>query len=191
VTHYCRRFAGREWLKSTCGYCGFSKGRPEIQARWRAYPDRGADVLVMELVALALNPLLPLYVDKTAHRVITQAEGMGEVLVRYALRLASCPWACYRVRRCRSKKAWDRSVERLVVGTQAEASAHLGRVASEAGVEVEVSAEGIERAWLRRRTGGRDAAKAEEMLSVAPAAAQDKARPWFEKSWRVALRMVG
>jgi hypothetical protein len=190
---YLRGVFGVEWLKSACVFCPFSRGKAEVLARYRADPQSAAFALWVEHVALALNPRMALFAEKSLRSVL-EKDGNEEALRLFAGMLAGQgAWAVYRVRRLyRSAGLADRNVEVLAEGTQAETAAELRLLAAQAGVEAQEEA-GSLRAWLRRKEAG-VVKTSEEMLVALPLVPESKAaRGWSEEKWeaRVSLPVAG
>ncbi len=202
---------GVTWLKSCCVYCPFSKGRPEILARFRESPDEAVLGLWIEYVSMALNPRLKLYGDVKGIKDVLTRDGNAAALALFESRLAATEgdWVVYRVRRLyKNVNQADRHIGVVARGTRAEAEAAVGRLAVERGSVPEEDADGYVRAYLirraekpkpkRTRPGDPPPPKAkyeavEEMLVAAPRVAVEKAaRGWAEEKWaaRVPLAMA-
>lgn len=93
---------GIVWPRSCCVYCPFAGGSKRKNAlladRWRAEPAAGVLTLVIETVALALNPRMLLFKDVSAWQVAHE-QGLTEVLAAADAYLNSCTWAIYDVQR--------------------------------------------------------------------------------------------
>jgi hypothetical protein len=189
---FIREVTGIEWQKSACTYCPFAlahkAGLAATLTRYAETPDAGADTLVMEHIALALNPAQGLIGGKRAIDAVRQA-GHVEVLAEFQSRLDASEHAVYEVRRVLRAKAGDptrmsnasRSVRRLSTGTRADALAELDALAAAHGWTVETGADGITRAWIETR--GPVFPTREAFLVVAPATVHDKEQPNFEAWW--------
>jgi hypothetical protein len=171
---------------SCCTFCPFASDKPDILARYRAFPKAAAEALLLENVSMALNPNSFLYRDRSLVSVLEKA---GHIL---ALRLfeqllEEQRWALYRVRRVYTSKGHAcRLVEKLLEGKKEEMQTALkGLAAGQTVVEV-----GSLRAHVIRRK--RDTYPCQqEMLVVAPALAEAKAKRSFGAHWeRVALRCL-
>lgn len=99
---YLRDRFGIQWPRSCCAYCPFAGGSKRKNAllaeRWRREPAAGVLALVLETVALALNPRMMLFKDVSA-RAVAHQQGLTEVLAAVDAYLDSCTWALYDVQR--------------------------------------------------------------------------------------------
>lgn len=178
---YLLKHTGERWPKSCCTFCPFTNGKPEVLARYHAMPGRAADALLLELVAMALNPRMTLYRDRSLYSILL-VEGNPEPFRILHERLAGLLWAVYRVRRVyKAKGRADRSVERLVEGTRDKVLYALQVEATRAGQAIENTANGPRFYTVRRRVDAYPAF--EEMYVAAPALANDKAKKNFERGW--------
>ena len=191
VREYADQITGEPWPKSCCTFCPFTRGRDEVLARFRNWPHHGAFVLMMEAVALAFNPRMPLYANKSALKVVEKA-GLSEVLGIFRRRLDDTEHAIYRVRRCRPGKSWHRSIERVESGSRELCRARLRSMAQARGVAVQHEEDDARtlRVYLRERAGVKQGTEAEEMLVVAPGLTPNKARDGFEAHWRRSLAVL-
>lgn len=180
---------GVAWEKSACVYCPFAlanrEGRARVLARYAADPAAGVETLMLEHVALALNPAQGLVGGKRAVDMV-RAAGHRHVLDAFEGALAASEYAVYEVRRVLRPRADDptkqanasRSVRRWATGTRAAMTALLAETAAGS---VEVADDGIARAYLRRR--GASLPTGEHFLVAAPAVVADKEAPRFEQWW--------
>jgi hypothetical protein len=142
--------------------------------------------MLLEHLSLALNPRATLYRDRSLIQ-ITRDEGNLRAAERYESRLASLPWAIYRVRRIYSApgKA-DRAVERQAVyGSQAAATDAVRGRALKDGAEL-TELRGILYGFIEHRSESVFPCR-EEYIVAAPAVVEDKARhglSHFEVKWR-------
>jgi hypothetical protein len=183
---YLRDAFGIGWKKSACVYCPFTPLRGAALERHREHPDAVAEALMLEHLSLALNPRATLYRDRSLIQ-ITRDDGNQKALDQYESRLASLPWAIYRVRRIYAGpgKA-DRAVERQAVyASHAAATAALRQ--SAAGGKAELTElRGMLYAYIERRSAAVFPCR-EEYFVAAPAIVDDKARhglAHFEVKWR-------
>ena len=132
-----RRMTGAEWKKSCCSFCPFAGGRKPILERYASDPEAAAEALMLEHLALALNPRMALYKTKTLESIV-EADDNYRALRLFRDRLETEPYAVYRVRRIfTSKGKADRSVERQETGTRKEMLTllhGLGAVSHQGGV---------------------------------------------------------
>jgi hypothetical protein len=161
--------------------CPFANGKPDVPARYREMPEAAAAALLLEEVALAFNPRMTLYRDRSLRSVLV-ADRQVEPFVLLYRKLAEQPWGLYRVRRVYvAKGVARRSAERLMEGTREQARKALEAAAAEQGQAVEVTAHSPRFYALRRTPEAYPTA--EEMYVVAPAVVQQKAGPNFERTW--------
>lgn len=112
---YLRRVLGVEWKKSACVYCPFNRLHGGALDRHRKHAGQVGEALLMEHVALALNPRAGLYKNRSLIQ-ITQQTGNDVAMETYRRGLDRHQWAIYRVRRIYTGKGKaDRAVERLHV----------------------------------------------------------------------------
>lgn len=182
---YLERIFGIEWKKSACVYCPFNRLQGEAIERHRNHASQVGDALLMEHVALALNPRAGVYKNHSLIQ-ITQEAANAVALETYRRGLGSHQWAIYRVRRIYTAKGKaDRAVERLrVFADEVSANRALTEMAANEHSKL-CHAGAIAYLWREERTEGRYPCH-EEFLTAAPATVQTKARyglPWFEARW--------
>lgn len=115
-----RRMTGATWQKSCCSFCPFAGGRAPILARYATDPGAAAEAMMLEHVALALNPRMALYKTKTLEAIV-ESDGNRVALRLFRRNLSSAPHALYRVRRIfTSKGKAGRSIERQDEGSRSE-----------------------------------------------------------------------
>src|SRR5262249_10785510 len=161
---YLRRHLGVSWPKSCCFFCPFARGKEDVLARYRAMPELAAEALLIEHVALTLNPKMTLYADRSLWSVLVNDVNQP-ALDAFEHRLERFAYALYRVRRIYKRKGGaERSVEKLAVGGRLDCLRAF--FASEG--KIEKDPHGFLRRYLRKARPGVYPA-AEEMLVVAPA----------------------
>ncbi len=166
---------GRWFNRSCCAQCPF---QTEWASRWRSHPQSGADALLLEYTALALNPRMRLFGRHSAWS-LASGHQLDEVIAAARARIAAAPWAGYEVRRTFSRpNAALRSVRTLTVGTRAAVRA---AVAATTARHLDTDPLGVVRAWLRPATSGYP--RAEHLIVAAPAGVADKERPAFARTW--------
>lgn len=165
---------GADWPKSACTYCPFAlcstAGRERVLAAYRAEPAAGVHALLLEHIAVSLNPRQGLAAGERLSGLLAATGQHHDVLSAFAASLDRMPWRVYEVRRVIRPRAGDPA-------RAANASRSLHAVA--AGSRTQMT----ERAWLRRR--GAALRAAEHFLVAAPAGPQDKGRP------RLRCRLAG
>lgn len=182
---YLRRLLGVEWKKSACVYCPFNRLKGEAVERHLAHADQVAAAMVMEHVALALNPRASLYKNRSLIQIASDTRNTGAVR-EYRRHLHESPWTTYRVRRIYTARGKaDRAVERLeVFDSDRSAIDRLAQLATAEQSELVHIGE-IPYVWRERRTEEAYPCR-EEFLTAAPATVDTKARyglPWFEERW--------
>lgn len=201
---FIREITGAEWVKSACYFCPFAGQGVEkdsLVERWARFPELGADTLLMEYTAQALNPTQTLFGgrkknsrgelgawDQNSAIKFATDRGLSGVLEAYEAQLTSTTWAVYRVRRAwTSNSTASRSVEILATGSRSEAVEALEAIAAGRGLTVTTEAPGhsITRAvaTAKPETGK----GAEELLVAAPATADAKAGKSFDAAFAKAL----
>lgn len=183
---------GITWKKSYCAQCPFPGdigGLPGHLERLRAFPERAAEVLMLEHVALALNPNSRLFGTTTLHSHVV-ADRNTAALTAFHRAQAAGSWSVYQVRRI----LWPRGEEHLkgpawrsvrtvaVASSRAEAMRELQQRAAERGEAVEIDEHRIPRSWALRR--GETYPTPESFDVVAPTVVLDKERPEFAGAWR-------
>jgi hypothetical protein len=192
---YIRKVTGVTWPKSACTFCPFAlcsaAGQDRVLAAYQAEPAAGVHALVLEHIAVALNPRQGL---AAGHRLAAILAGTGQhddVLDRFRATLTQLPWRVYEVRRViqprpgdpgKAGSAW-RSVRAVAAGDRAAAETALAQLAHDAGAAAE-DEDGVSRAWLRRR--GSTLPATEHFLVACPAGPADKQRPGFAATWAAA-----
>jgi hypothetical protein len=184
---YLRSIFAIEWQKSACTYCPFARLRAPAIERQKRHPRQIADALVLELTSLALNPRGALYKDK-ALLDIAKKEGYDEAFEIMNEILGKSEWALYRVRRLLhanasgGKGTADRCVERLATFANRDHALDALLDRNQLGEYEEIRQ--IPYIWIQRR--GNTYPTREELLSIAPATVETKARygvPWFDAKW--------
>ncbi|MFJ5121921.1 hypothetical protein [Kitasatospora sp. NPDC088548] len=223
VQRYLRAELGiAEYPKSYCAECCFPESADSLPAhlgRLREYPELAAAVLVMERVAMSLNPNSTLFKNRSLLGLIEEDDNAA-ALAQFERELTSGESAVYDVRRivfprrttwCRERHgkscrtpgadcrdpeakgvAW-RSVRQVFVGSPDAAAARLHASAAERGRPV-TTKDGISRVQYAER--GRLYPTYEGFLVAAPAVVRDKQRAGFEQAWDDAtgkprLRLLG
>ena len=164
-------------------------GRARVLAAYRAEPAAGVHALVLEHIAVSLNPRQGLAAGERLSGLLAATGQHHDVLSAFAAGLGRMPWRVYEVRRVIRPRADDparpgnasRSIRAVAAGSRAQMAAVLRTMAKAEGTAVE-DEDGIERAWLRRR--GTAFPSAEHFLVSAPAGPQDKDGPGFDAAWQ-------
>lgn len=191
---------GITWPRSCCLYCPFqcsAGSMDDLTDRWRATPDAGAEALAVEFTALALNPRMGLFGERTAHDLVAE-RGLTESASRAAARRddPSVLWSVHEVRRifdarkndpARKGISW-RSVALAGSGTRDRAASVLRMLAARHGTQVVTDRFGIDRVWLRRPAPGCYPA-VEHFYVLAPAGVAAKERPGFRGRWQSATEL--
>lgn len=186
---YITNVTGAAWEKSACVYCPFAlankTGRARTLARYADTPAAGAATLMLEHVALALNPAQGLIGGQRAYDVVRDA-GHTHVLDAFHSELDAAEHAVYEVRRVLRPRKDDptrmanaaRSVRRLATGSRADM---LDLLEGTATGLLDTGEDGITREYLRRR--GTMFPTGEHFLVAAPAVVDDKQHDSFEAWW--------
>lgn len=177
---------GATWPKSACTFCPFSGGRAEVLDRYLEHPLEAVEGLLMESVALALNPRAKLFKTKSLREKI-EGSGNAAALAAFELELEAATWALYRVRRKFTQRVDGkfnvaRSVEVVDTGSRLGMADALEAKALELDVKVERDG-AIARAEVVGFNAKFDGAE-EEIFSIAPAMAEAKAPRFDEATWR-------
>jgi hypothetical protein len=186
---YITQVTGATWEKSACTFCPFAlankAGRARTLARYAETPAAGVETLMLEHIALTLNPAQGLIGGTRAIDVVREA-GYTHVIDAFQEALEASESALYEVRRILRPHKADptrmanaaRSVRRVANGTRA---AMLDLLEGTAGDVLETGADGIARAYLRRR--GATFPTAEHFLVVGPSDVADKESKHFDQWW--------
>lgn len=196
AVNYTISVVGDSVGKSACTFCPFSfgnkAGRAHMLDRYAAEPAVAARTLLMEHLALALNPAQGLIGGKRLIDLI-RAENMTGVLGAFESLLAEQTYAIYDVRRIISARKGDsaiagnvdRSLRLRGTGTRDELQGLLDRLAADGdarGVTTTVVGDdGIMRLYQHRR--GTHFPTIERFFVVAPALAPTKERAGFDDRW--------
>lgn len=169
------------WAKSACTMCPFAMSCGDSRTVvFKRYEDEdraaGTKALLMEHCSLAFNTEQGLLGERHLVDLVAKA-GYYNQADRLADALDSTDdWGLYEVKRITGMN-W-RKLVRVADGSRADMDAALR---AQEG-EFEVGRDGIARVWLRHREPGRKTT-VEHFFVVAPALANDKARPTFNKHW--------
>jgi hypothetical protein len=183
---------GVRWAKSCCVFCPFgynAKNRPELNRRHLGEPEPVADAMMMEHMALSLNPRGTLYSGASLIQIQVEINNQPAVQ-KYTEKLTERQWTLYRVRRIYSAPGTASRAVQTVASerTGQEALSTLHSVAERIERTVEV-ARGISYIYLRRRPEkitAEDCPVLEEIVVAAPAGVNDKTtNSWeaFETAW--------
>lgn len=175
------------WNKSACVYCPYSggKSKKETLRRMRENPEEAVTALMLEAVAMMLNPNSKLYGTHSLLDLLIE-DGNTAAIELFHRRLEAKPWSVYDVRRVyfpakddpmRKGTAW-RSVKPLFTGNAAQARAWLR--ANDAGRPVGPDG----RVWLRHQDEFATYPKAERFLVATVAGVQEKERVNFTAQWQ-------
>jgi hypothetical protein len=175
------------WNKSACVYCPYSAGKSKNATlkRMRENPEEAVTALMLEAVAMMLNPNSKLYGTHSLLDLLIE-DGNTAAIELFRHRMEAKPWSVYDVRRVyfaaqadpmRKGTAW-RSVKQLFTGSAGQARAWLRANATGRPV----SADG--RVWLRHQDEFVAYPKAERFLVATLAGVQDKERVNFTRQWQ-------
>jgi hypothetical protein len=101
---YIKEVTGVDWQKSACVYCPFARVDASMIARQKQFPDQVSHAMVLERLALAMNPRGQLYKQQPLYQIVS-ASGNRPALDLFHARLEKEPWGLYRVRRIYQPKA--------------------------------------------------------------------------------------
>lgn len=193
---YTRSIIGTSPGRSACFYCPFSLGnkasRAQMLARYAAEPEIAARTLLMEHLALALNPAQGLIGGKRLIDLI-RAENMTGVLGAFEDLLGQQRHAIYEVRRIISARGGDpsmagtvqRSLRTRYTGARKILEHVIDRLAAEGAAKGAITAvtgdDGIRRLYQYQR--GSTFPTIERFFVVAPALAPSKERAGFDARW--------
>jgi len=182
--------------KSACNFCPFgltnTVSRARSLARYIAEPSQAMLPLLMEHVAVALNPRQGLIAGARLIDALAAEETAAPLLARFEDHLNAQPWALYDVRRAfRADKNDDqrsagvvRALTRLAEGTRRQILANLDTHAEMLRLPIEF--DGLhERIWLQHREKFYPCV--EHALVAAPAVVADKIGPGFTAAWQAGL----
>ena len=200
---YIEEQTGARWVKSACYFCPFAgqgSEKANLAERWKRYPELGADALMMEYTAQALNETQTLFGGRKRDRNgdlgpwdqgsairFANVYDLAEVLRTYGERLRMAEWALYRVRRVwTSKSTASRHLEIVARGDRALAVSCLDLTARRLGVSVTEESPGhvITRAVVTRKP--ESGKGCEEMYVAAPATARPKGADGFDERFDAA-----
>ena len=176
------------WKKSSCTFCPFSGGRAPVLKRYQEEPQAAARAMLLEAVALALNPRMALYKTKTLREMLTKDGNVAALAAFDALANAE-EWAVYRVRRIYSGPGKAvRDVQILARGTREECETQaIGTVIErDANPTIE----------LVEKAGGKTSKRysttvIEELISAAPGRAHAKSGSKnFDEKWAAAIEIL-
>lgn len=202
--HLERVFGVRDFPRSCCSYCPFQytkKGVGSLVARWEAEPAAAARALFLEHVALAMNPRMKLFKDKSAEALVRDhLPRLHGALELFTAMRQETAWRVYEVRRLFPSRpgapgAKGRAVSRSVLaasaeGSRADALADLARIAHGRGIPVAVDEYGLARAVLCPQQDIYPSTEA--YWVVAPAVVEERQGEDFEQDYgRVAPGVGG
>lgn len=197
---YIHQILGVKWLKSACVYCPFAHNKQSLDdliERHKRHPEAVADAMLLEHVALSLNPRQTMYASGSLIQ-LQVASNNYVAIEAYNKKLEETPWAIYRVRRiynagtdkktgetdAEKKGHASRCVEKTAhLGEREELNAMLTNTAQENGFTQERQWD-IDYTYLEQK--GESYPAREDLLVVAPAFPESKARfgiPKFNQTW--------
>ncbi|MFF4989652.1 hypothetical protein ACFY19_20835 [Streptosporangium saharense] len=196
---YILAHLGVSWPKSACLFCPYAltsrAGLDRTLTRYITHPDQVMMPLLMEHVAVALNPRQGLIAGSRLADVLAARTDAGPLLAAFDAHLGDQPWAVYEVKRVFRARADDmmrpanavRSLRRLVELDGARADV-LDRLDALADLhEMPVEHDGAHRrVWLRHRNIYYPCV--EHAFVAAPALVPDKVGPAFDAAWEAALK---
>jgi hypothetical protein len=158
---------------------------------YRAEPAAGVRALVLEHIAVCLNPRQGLVAGERLSALLAASSQHQHVLDAFTAELDQMPWRVYEVRRVIRPRADDpakaasasRSLHTIAAGSRTQMHTTLRTLARQRGA-IPSSDDGIERAWLRRR--GTTLPAIEHFLVAAPAGPNDKDGRGFATAWHAA-----
>jgi hypothetical protein len=188
---YIQRTLGVTWSRSCCVYCPFQAPAAhlhELVQRWRDDPASGADAVLLEHTALALNPRSMLFGRRTARQLVDEHQ-LREVDAIATARLSRQRYCLYDVRRVFRAKHGDpnakargpRQVRRLAIGSHHQMRRALRRIGDRLDQPTRTDG-GHYRVWFNEAAGPYPAA--ERFIALAPAGVLDKTGPGFHAAWR-------
>lgn len=193
---YTSSIVGGSVGKSACTFCPFSfgskAGRANMLDRYAAEPEIAARTLLMEHLALALNPAQGLIGGKRLIDLI-RAENRAGVLGAFEALLAEQTHTIYDVRRIISARKGDptmpgnvdRSLRPRYTGTREPLQSDLDRLAVDGEARGATTAitgdDGIMRLYQHQR--GSTFPTIERFFVVAPALAPRKEKARFDERW--------
>lgn len=176
---------GEPFPKSACSYCCFAmateSGRAGLIERYRAEPQAGAQALLLESVARALNPRQTLIAGSSAADLIVGAR-LTTVFDEFRALTEEMTFAVYEVRRIKTplrggrRPMTARSVRTIARGTRTAMDQHLEGMPGRR----QLGPDGIVRHHVEA------AERCEHLFVVAPGVVEDKQRPHFEQMWQEA-----
>jgi hypothetical protein len=173
---------GVTWKKSCCSFCMFSAGKPAVIERFRAEPQSGAEAIILERTARALNPRMTLYSRSSVEELI-RADGNSQAVEIADDTLGRVEWKLMRVQRIRMKEGGaHRRTEELARGTKAEMDARLRDEAILRSLSVTFEG-GQARLYILRPPEDSSYPTAEEMIVAVPGTVESKCRKNFTKRW--------
>ncbi|MFC6883492.1 hypothetical protein [Actinomadura yumaensis] len=185
------------WPKSACTFCVFAlankDGRARVLAGFAAAPALAWEPLVMEWIAVSINPTQTLMRDSSGHPwalydLMAATPGQEEALRLFHDRLDSLRWSLIEVRRVMDAKGGDpqargatgRAVTVHRTGTRAEMLAALTEIERPDGVIAPVDPL-HPRVWIHRREATYPTY--DRLWTVVPDYVQTKIGPVFPKLW--------
>ncbi|MEV7011747.1 hypothetical protein [Streptosporangium sp. NPDC051022] len=196
---YILAHLGVAWPKSACSFCPYAltsqAGLERTLTRYIAHPEEAMLPLLMEHIAVALNPRQGLIAgDRLADALVARPDA-GPLLAAFDAHLDAQPWTVYEVKRAFRAHPDDmmrpanavRSLQRLAEldGTRTDALNRLNLLADLHETPVEHDG-AHRRVWLRHRNIYYPCA--EHALVAAPALVPDKVGPGFDTAWDTAQR---
>lgn len=190
---YIRSVLAVEFAKSACSFCPFAlateSGRVRTLARFREDPASGVEALLMEHVAVALNPRQGLIAGKRLHDLLASRPGNGRVLDLLEDQLDLLPWGLYRVQRVLRPSAKNpgrigngaRRLTLLARGDRTQIERNLVRIARLSGTVVDASDVRHPRAWVQQR--GLLLPTSEYFYAISPSLPGNKSGRGFVRAW--------
>ena len=196
---YIHAKLGVTWPKSACTFCPFALENKASRAltlqRFHDAPDDGVQALLLEHVALALNPAQTLATAGPLYDLVSL-----QVRQAFHRTLERQPHALYEIRRVLRPRRDDptrlanaaRSVRRRAAGDRGQMAEVIEQMEARTGRWLQrMGSDGIRpmyhRLWLRQRPDVYPGV--EHFFTVAPAVVDDKQHKNFEAWWRELTRV--
>lgn len=200
---FIRRRIGVHWPKSACLFCVFAlaseAGRERVLRMLAAAPELAWEPLLMERIAVTLNPAQTLMADGSLHDLM-QERGLHRALEMFEGRVEAMDWSLVEVRRPmnaqdgdssrRGGTARDLTVHRT--GPRAAMLAALGELAAVGHRDAYRSVPAdprYPRVWLHPRAA--TFPTLDHLFAVVPAYVATKQAPAFPKLWAAVTAATG
>jgi hypothetical protein len=182
------------WPKSACTFCVYAlvtkAGQARVLEGFARAPELAYEPLVMEQIAVALNPTQTLLANQALYDLMAATPGQERALAMFEQRLDHMQWALVQTRRAMDAKDGDANLRGATAraltihgtGSRSAMKARLFTAGALLGhADVDRRQARYPRVWLNERMATYPTT--DHLLTIVPALVADKIAPAFPNLW--------